>query len=140
MKLSKSDLSRPKVLVKIPEVRLQLRDLGYLRSLAMPDSPKCHVGTNVTDRLRFLDLIGRAKVPKSEAVLRQIAEEVKGLRTKLDIAVNTGEWAAVSAIAYELKRAAERTEPIECDVLTERGRQLLRNGEATVKIRKVGCV
>ena len=45
------DLSRPSIEVKIPQVKLQLKDLAFLRSLAQPNGVHCNVGSNIKDRL-----------------------------------------------------------------------------------------
>ena len=134
------DLSRPSIEVKIPQVRLQLKDLAFLRSLAQPDAAHCRVPENVMDRLRFLDLIARANVPPTEARFAEAKEEQKKLLSKLQQEISAERWDVVSNLAWQLKSNANSLQPKAQDVLTPKGEQILRTGEVVVRARKVGCV
>jgi hypothetical protein len=140
MAADKEDLTRPMVSVKVPEVRLKLEDLAYLRSVGQPKAVRCFPKHGVLDRLRFLDLIARAKVPLDKESADEIAKKVKSGRADLQRAVDKCDWNQVQSHAYSLQRLARDLEPVEADILTDRGRQLLRQGEVNVKVRKVGCV
>lgn len=134
-----NDLSRPSVQVTLPAVKLQLKDLSFLRSLAQPRAVRCHPQSGVLDRLRFLDLVARAKVLPSQAVRDEVHGNIAKLKADLKNATKNEEWSRVASIAYEIRRAKERLEPSEDDVLTEKGKALLRKGEVSVRVRKVGC-
>lgn len=133
-------LVRPAVNVRIPEVKLQLKDLAYLRSVSQPKSLRCHPGSTVIDRLRFLDLIARANVPPSPETVMEVRKKTAELLPKLKAAIKKQDWHEANNLTYSLQREKDRLKPSEDDVLTERGKTLLSQGETTVKVRKVGCV
>ena len=137
---TETNLTRPSVEVKLPQIRLSLKDLAYLRSLSQDKSVHCHPGSSTLDRLRFLDLIARAKVPRSPEILAKLKKEKEEALADLRANVITERWDAVVNNAFTLRDSTRRMEPSEEDVLTEKGKQLLATGEATVKVRKVGCV
>lgn len=134
------DLTRPSVQVRIPDVRLRLQDLAFLRSLSQPAAIRCYASAATKDRLRFLDLIARAKVPPTSEIVASVAAELKEKRKALGTAVKQKQWEVVANLAYSLRNAQRRLEPVEEDVLTEKGRSLLSHGEVKVRVRKVGCV
>lgn len=134
------DLSRPHVEVKVAPVNLQIEDIAYLRTLTQPKNLRCHPGHKTLAKLRFLDLIGRAKVgpkPEETAAYKQL---VRSSKPKLTDALKREDWEEVGNIVYKLRGEQTRLRPIEDDVLTERGKQLLAQGNATVRVRKIGCV
>jgi len=135
-----SDLTRPAVSVTIPQVKLQLKDLAFLRSVGQPTAVRCFPGRSVIDKLRFLDLIARSKVPPSDEAIKVAAKEKTELVKQLQAAVGRENWDDVYNVAYSLRSVVKGLEPREDDVLTEKGKALLRNGEVNVKVRKVGCV
>ena len=137
---TETNLTRPSVEVKLPQIRLSLKDLAYLRSLSQDKSAHCHPGSSTLDRLRFLDLIARAKVPRSPEILAKLKKEKEEALADLRANVIAESWNAVVNNAFTLRDSTRRMEPSEEDVLTEKGKQLLATGEATVKVRKVGCV
>ena len=134
------DLSRPEVTVHIPNVKLQLKDLAYLRSLSQPENLRCTLDQMSRTRLQFLDLIAQAKVPPSEADLADVVKEKALCLKQLHASLESESWDAVNSASYMLQRLARRLEPTVQDVLTEKGKSLLQNGEVSVKVRKVGCV
>jgi hypothetical protein len=134
------DLSRPEVTVHVPNVKLQLKDLAYLRSVSQPETIRCALDSKSRDRLRFLDLIAQAKVQPSEATVAEVVIEKAKLMTTLKVALESESWERVNSISYSLQRLARRLEPTIQDVLTEKGIALLQTGEVIVKVRKVGCV
>jgi len=134
------DLSRPSVVVKMPEVRLTMQDLGYLRSLANPEGLRCHPGNGTVERLRFLDLIARAKVYPPKDVLATNAKTAALKKASIKTAVSKEDWGAARSLCYDLESLTRDAQAKEQDVLTEKGKQLLRQGDVTVKVRKVGCV
>jgi len=42
---TETDLTRPSVEVKLPQIRLSLKDLAYLRSLSQDKSVHCYPGS-----------------------------------------------------------------------------------------------
>ena len=138
--VAKDDLSRPSVEVKLPEVRLRLEDLAYLRNLTQDKSIRCHPKNGVLDRLRFLDLIARAKVQPDASVITDVREKTATLKRELHDALKAENWDRVRNKAYELDRQKSRLDAREDDVLTDKGRAILKHGEAKVRVRKVGCV
>ena len=134
------DLSRPTIEVKIPQVRLQLKDLAFLRSLAQPDAVHCHVPENIKDRLRFLDLIAKANVPPSIEALRKEEKEEAEMIVILQKEIEVKDWSRAEQTCRSLRYAREKLVPRPQDVLTAEGEALLRTGEVTVRARKVGCV
>jgi hypothetical protein len=135
-----NDLSRPEVTVHVPNVKLQLKDLAYLRSLSQPEDIRCMLDSKSRDKLRFLDLIAWAKVPPSDAAIEETAKEKAKLLTALNAALESENWDRVNSTSYSLQRLARLLEPTIQDVLTEKGKTLLQTGEVNVKVRKVGCV
>jgi hypothetical protein len=133
------DLSRPSIEVKIPQVKLQLKDLAFLRSLAQPNGVHCNVGSNVKDRLQFLDLIARAKVPPDVAKVTLAEAEKIPIIARLKTEIECQNWEKANQSVYQLQSIQRRLEPIERDILTVRGEALLRTGEVVVRARKVGC-
>lgn len=134
------DLSRPNVVVKIPEVKLMLRDLAYLRGLTQPKSIRCRVSASITDKLRFLDLIARANVPPDAALVEEYKRKVTESVPLLQKALDDRQWNVLDNLVSSLKWDLNALKPHEDDVLTERGREILATGQATVRVRKVGCV
>jgi hypothetical protein len=135
-----NDLSRPEVTVHIPNVKLQLKDLAYLRSLSQPEDVRCMLDQKSRIRLQFLDLIAQAKVPPSEATVAAVGKDKVAMLSKLHAALESESWDCVNTVSYSLQRLARRLEPTIQDVLTEKGIALLQTGEVIVKVRKVGCV
>ena len=138
-KSNDGDLSRPTVEVKIPQVKLRLQDLAFLRSLAQPEEVRCHVKEPVKERLRFLDLIARANVPPSDKKVAEATKEREKLTVELRAATDKADWIGAYNAAYQLRNMATRLNPRAEDVLTEKGKVLLRDGEVKVRARKVGC-
>ena len=134
------DLSRPSIEVKIPQVRLQLRDLAFLRSLAQPNAVHCHVPENIMDRLRFLDLIAKANVPPSADAVREVEKEEAKMLAELLKEIEDKNWSRAEQTCRNMRYARERLVPKPKDVLTVKGEQILRTGEVVVRARKVGCV
>jgi hypothetical protein len=134
-----NDLSRPEVTVHIPRVNLQLKDLAYLRSISQ-EGVHCALDSKSRDKLRFLDLIAQAKVPPSDAAIKETAKEKAKLLAALNTALESENWNQVNNASYSLQRLARLLEPTIQDVLTDKGKALLQNGEVSVKVRKVGCI
>ncbi len=134
------DLTRPKISVTIPQVRLTLKDLAYLRGLSQPQEVRCIASSKVEDKLRFLDLIARAKVAPSDEAVASAAKNKQKAIADLKEAIEKELWHKASDICYSLRNAKYSLEPREETVLTEAGKQLLRTGDAVVRARKVGCV
>lgn len=134
------DLSRPAVEVKIPQVKLRLQDLAFLRSLAEPNSVHCRVPSSVEDRLRFLDLIAMTNMPPSEKIVAEVEAEKIKLVKSLAAATEKEDWNQAGNDVYALKNLVSRLRPRPVDVLTEKGKVLLRDGEVRIRARKVGCV
>jgi hypothetical protein len=134
------DLSRPSIEVKIPQVKLQLKDLAFLRSLAQPNGVHCNVGSNIKDRLQFLDLIARAKVPPDAAKVALAETDKAPIVARLKAEIASQEWEKAGKSIYEIQGILRRLQPIERDVLTSKGEALLRTGEVVIRARKVGCV
>ena len=139
-KTKTEDLSRPSIEVKIPQVRLQLKDLAFLRSLAQPDAVHCHVPGNVMDRLRFLDLIARANVPPTANAIHEVEKEEAKMLVELRKEIEDKNWSRAEQTCRTLRYTRERLVAKPKDVLTPKGEQVLRTGEVVVRVRKVGCV
>ena len=134
------DTSRPGVKVVIPQIKITLQDLAFLRSLAQPRSLRCHPGSKTIDKLRFLDLIAKAPVPPTPQTVSEVAKSRIEWENKFNTAHHSRDWKAVHSISYELGRLDDRLKPSEDDVLTEKGKKLLESGEVEVRVRKIGCV
>jgi hypothetical protein len=135
-----ADLSRPAVEVKIEAVHIGIAELAYLRALTQPKGLRCTPSQKTLDKLRFLDLIARAKVQPPEEAWTEFKSRRDGTIAKLKDAVKSEQWSVVYDCAYELKHRLVTPAACEDDVLTEKGKQLLAQGNATVRVRKVGCV
>jgi hypothetical protein len=133
------DISRPTVSVKLPVVMLNLADLSFLRSLSQPKSVRCYPKLNTLDKLRFLDLIARVNIPPLKEAQEAVAIECTELKKKLLAAIQKENWSDVSNLGYNLKNLHSQLKPTEDDVLTEKGKLLLRQGECSIRVRKVGC-
>ena len=134
-----TDIARPEMEVKLPLVKLTLADLAYLRSLAQKDaSVRCHPSEKTLDKLRFLDLIARAKVPVTSEKVEEINLAIEGEFNRLKDLFETRQWYAISG--YKMLNLERQLEPTEENVLTSKGKLLLQNGEVKINVRKVGCV
>ena len=134
------ELVRPSLNVKVPEVKLRLQDLAYLRSLGNPTEIRCRPTTAVVDRLRFLDLIARANVPPNQKALAQLDAEKAGYIIKLKKAVEDERWQEAAMLCYSLRTNDSSREAKPQDVLTDKGKRILLDGEVRVRVRKVGCL
>jgi hypothetical protein len=134
------DTSRPKVTVKMPEIRLKLEDLAYLRSLGQEKAIRCHPGPRVKDKLRFLDLIARANVTPSPERTAELNAKIAEVKLELNEAVAAENWKQAERALDNIGGCLRELRPVEDDVLTDKGRALLLQGEVQVKVRKVGCV
>lgn len=134
------ELSRPAVQVTLPKISLQLDDLAYLRSLSQPESVRCRPTQKVLDKLRFLDLIARAKTSPSKKDIEVFKKNKMGLVAKAKAAISGEQWGELESAASELRYSISEMRPKEEDVLTEKGKALLATGDVIVKVRKVGCV
>lgn len=139
MKTNEADLSRPEVEVKIETVKIGMADLAYLRALTQPKKLRCAPSSKTLDKLRFLDLIARAKIAPTPEEMREWKTQFDEVVRKLDAARSKSDWTIVNNLSWELK-TKRKPESVEDDVLTERGKRLLAQGNATVRVRKVGCV
>ena len=129
---NQKDPTRPEVSVELPKVKLNIKDLAFLRSVSQPNSA-------VLDKLRFLDLIARTKIAPTPEELAAFEDKKENTIRKLKAAVDTRNWKDVHEIACEL-RYMKDLEEREDDVLTGKGMQLLSEGVVNVRVPKVGCV
>jgi hypothetical protein len=134
------DLSRPSVQVKLPQVRLTLEDLAYLRSLTQEKALRCHPNERILNRLRFLDLIARAHVQPTPETIEKANLERGRLLSELQALVASRAWEKLIMVAYALRALEQSLQPVEDTVLTSHGKKLLRDGEGIVRARKGGCV
>ncbi len=129
---------QPEVTVRIPEVRLQLQDIAYMRSLGS-DGVHCVVAENTRHRLQLLGLIAKQDVLPTAEVLIKARDEMREAKVKLAEIVKAQQWDDLSNHGYTLRRVRDRMLPTKQWALTDAGRKLLSNGEIKVKMMKTGC-
>lgn len=133
---------RPSVEVRVPKVNLRVDDIAYLRSLQESnDNNKaaCAISHSRMSRLRLLDLIETKKLPVADSEIAKAKDKIAILKKEIINLVNSEQWDKISNFVYDAKRAKDNMEPRLRDVLTEKGKLLLKDGSVTVKMRKVGC-
>lgn len=129
---------QPEVMVRIPEVRLQLQDIAYMRSLG-DGKIHCTIHENSRQRLQLLGLIAQQDVTPSTEILAKARAEMREARERLKALVKAEDWDGLSNHAYVLRRARDRSLPTKQWALTDAGRKLLSSGEIRVKMMKTGC-
>lgn len=129
---------QPEVAVKIPEIRLRLEDVAYLRSLTAPDGVQCHVPENKLARLRLLGLIEDKEVPQTEKEMERLQSQLDKLVALARRVLDEKKWEALPR-SYDFRRIESDMEPRRKTILTEAGMALLKQGSVTVKMQKRGC-
>ncbi len=134
----KTPMPAPEVTVRIPEVRLQLQDIAYMRSLGS-EGVHCTIHENSRHRLSLLGLIHQIDTPAPKERVTEVAAEMKTFATEARLAFKAKKWQALERAAYNLGRSGRRLEPTKQWTLTDAGRKLLSSGEIKVKMMKTGC-
>jgi hypothetical protein len=127
------------VAVRIPDVKLRLEDVAYLRGLANQNGARCELGESKLARLRLLGLIERADVPVCPKVVKEADEAIYDGTRRAREALAGQRWSDLGHIAYEIERAVGRKQPRLGDVITKAGVKLLSDGEVVVMMSKAGC-
>jgi hypothetical protein len=128
----------PKVNVKIPDVKLRLEDLAYLRSLGREDGIRCSIPRHHLDRLRLLGLVKIGTIPPTAKVREDAQKRIVELKAEAHRLMAAGEWERLSSVAWQLKGENSRLAPTKNDVLSALGRDLLEKGSVMVMMAK-GC-
>lgn len=125
--------------VVIPEVKLNLADLSFLRGL-MPGHVRCTCPSNKTrDKLLFLGLIQEGDIaPESEDVKAWEKKQQEALE-RCTVAFKAKNWDAVHSASYDI-RYPRRPESHRGYLITRAGLDLIKNGHAKTQISKKGCV
>lgn len=141
-KKSVADLSRPSVKVEVETIKIGMAELAYLRALTQPKKLRCHPSQKVLDKLRFLDLIARANIQPAPEEMSAWTGKAEELERSVSAAFKSRDWDALGDAANKLHWhvRSEKPKATEDDILTEKGKFLLAEGNATVRVRKVGCV
>lgn len=124
--------------VVIPEIKLNLADLAYLRGL-MPDQVRCTCPSNKTrDKLLFLGLIeeGEVSPPKTEmdAFTKKQADGWELIRSGAK-----SENFEVIGKGYDMIRWARKPETKKDWFITVAGKGIIKNGHGKTQISKKGC-
>lgn len=140
------DTAQPKLSVHIPKVNLRLEDVAYLRSLSGPQKIKCSVPTHRLDRRRILGLIEDADIPALPQAVKEAEEQIAKMKILLAKYLKDGDFkvfyngSRYSDPFYTITCAHRQKEPTKGLAITDLGRQLLAQGEVTVKMQKKGCL
>ena len=136
-----NDTIRPKVTVKLPEVKLKLEDVTYLRSLSGDQKISCYPKSAQVNRLKILGLIEAGEALPPASVIAEADNEIEqsliDLRQMLD---NNDLNGLANWDSYHLRRQIQAKLPQKRTILTEVGRQLLTNGLVETKVIKLGCL
>lgn len=132
------------VTVKVPEVKLKLEDLTYLRSLSGDQKISCGVSERNINRLRILGLIEDREVPalplRIAEAEKRIAAVTKELRRLLDTQDYKALGVFMSNSGYGVRNDVESMGPHKKTVLSEVGESLLKTGSVVTKVSKLGCL
>ena len=127
----------PKLTVKIPDVKLRVEDVGYLKSLANEDDVRCAIPSSRLERLRMLGLVKTGSVPPSSKVREEASKKIAEMKAQAHSLLDVENWAGLRMVCFSLDKELRRLEPRTADVISAAGRQLLEKGSVTVKA--VGC-
>lgn len=128
----------PNVEVVIPQFKLSLADLAYLRGL-VPGNVSCSCPSSKTrDKLLFLGLIFEATIPPSAKDVFNFESRQKDSLDKISAAFKLKDWQSVSTLSHNLRFPRE-PKPTKEFQLTDGGVKLLSVGHAKTAISKTGC-
>lgn len=132
---------QPAVTVRVPEVKLRLEDLTYLRSLSGDQKIKCAVSDNQLNRLRILGLVEDKDIPAAEQDVNEADFALEQLSNKLQVLLSAKDYNKLANFeTYNFREALRRKASRRVTVLTEVGRELLLKGEVRTKVAKLGCL
>jgi len=131
----------PKVVVKLPEVKLKLEDITYLRSLSGDQKISCFPKAAQVNRLMVLGLIEDGETAPLASVVSEANKNVEESLTELRQLLYTNNLKGLSNWDnYYLRRQIDAMKPKKGKVLTEVGRELLEKSEVVTRITKLGCL
>ncbi len=115
------------VTVVMPEVKLKIEDLAYMRGLQQ--QVRCHCSTKVRDKLTFLGLIEEALITPSDKEMNEFKLNLATQEASLRSAVKKRDWKACYDASWEL-RNANTPKPEKRFRLTSSGAAFIKNGSA----------
>ena len=133
---------QPKVTVKVPEVKLRLDDLTYLRSLSGDAKFHCSLTYTQLNRLKVLGLVEEKEVLPSENTVNQVDIELEKISNEMMAALVSRDFKILSRsdFGFRIQKELNKKMPRNETVLTDVGRELLMKGEVVTKVSKLGCV
>ena len=135
------DTLQPQVTVKIPEVKLKIEDLTYLRSLSGDAKVHCFVPQRQLSRLRILGLVEEKEIPASPRTVADANAWLEKSSIQLRSLLDAKDWEGLSQFSrYEFSRPLRDMSPSFGTVLTDTGRVLLEKGSVVTKVSKLGCL
>ena len=137
--MPKTKAEQPELSVRIPEIRLRLEDIVYLRALAQGKAT-CELTSHKRTRLQLLGLVELKPVPPSAEKVAEVENLIANHKTQFQEALKAENWRSVAQIASDIGWKYSRLEPTNSWVLTEQGKTLLENGSVVVKLEKKGCL
>lgn len=127
------------VKVVIPEIKLTLSDLAYMRGL-LPGNITCTCPSDKTrDRLIFLGLVEDAVFQPTTSEMKEYEEWRKERIATLKAAVKEQRWDIVDSAASDLRYDRKAPKERKGHRLTAAGQKLMRQGHSETKLSKKGC-
>jgi hypothetical protein len=131
----------PKVTVKLPEVKLKLEDITYLRSLSGDQKISCYPKAAQENRLMVLGLIEEGEIQPLASEVAEADKEISEYLVELRQLLDENDLEGLSNWNnYDLRRQIDAKRPKKGKVLTEVGRELLEKSEVVTRITKLGCL
>lgn len=115
------------VTVVMPEIKLKIEDLAYMRGLQ--EQVRCHCSTKVRDKLTFLGLIEEALIIPSDKEVAEFEKKLAIDEARLRTGVKKRDWKVCYDSAWEL-RNANAPKPEKRFRLTSAGVTFITKGSA----------
>lgn len=120
----------PQIDVVIPEIKLALSDLAYMRGLTA-DGQRCFCSNKSRDKLIFMGLVEHGSVEPTPAEIREWQEKRAALIAKIDATYKKRDYSALNEATnsfyyHDRKKPESRKDYI----LTKAGKEVLAKGKA----------
>lgn len=129
---------QPMIDIKVPQVRLDLKHLTYLRGLASGNGTTCHLDYNHREKLELLGLTTTQEFTPTKADIRKVEASRKVAAATVRKLVREKKWTeaknAIQSLLYITTPTSQKR-----TVLTCAGKELLAKGEVRTRLAGKGC-
>jgi hypothetical protein len=130
-----------KVQVSIPDVRVTLADLAYLKNLKDNPRVRCNPKRGVEARLVFLGLIEKGQIGPCPKEVDSFNKSLADARVSIKEAVSKENWEKARRAAETLSREYGRPRAHDGFLITKAGLKLLENGTVAARTANIkGCL